>query len=128
DALPSTDVIVTSSETSVEVFYLLRDASSPRSLEWNAVLPPGFTARLTTQGELEIGEGTVVRLRVRSPRARDAEGRAVPVVLRWHGGVLTFALASDELTFPVLVDPVVEVVDWVLRDPGLVPGRFGHAL
>ncbi len=134
DALASTDVLVTSDAARVEVFYLLRDALAPRRWRWNVALPPGFAARITAEGALELGEGSLVRLRVPAPRARDAEGRAVPVAMRWEADGLSLdlgglELSGEDVAFPVLVDPVIEVVDWVLRDPGgLVPGRYGHAL
>ena len=123
DAWPQTDVLMSVDARRAEVFLVLREASAPRRWRWKVTLPAGLSAHWGGDA-VEFRRGGTARLRIPAPRARDATGRSIPVSMRWTGAALELALAEIPVAFPVLVDPVLEVLDWERKTRG---GRYSHA-
>ena len=132
EALPATDVLVTTDGAELEVFYRLADASAPTEWRWTLGASPRFTAR--QEGEAVVladGLGEA-NLRITAPGAIDAAGTRYTVTATLDGQTVRFALAVPEgarVAYPVLVDPIVEVFTWrlALADPN-PSAREAHAL
>jgi hypothetical protein len=127
-ALPSTDLIVTAEEQSLEILLLLRDEAAPTSFRFAVDLAPGLV-----RAEPELSGGVAFvdargdkRLRVGTAVAVDAAGTVRNGSVRWSDGALTLALDTRGLVYPIALDPVVNTIAWRRVIPNLA--RFGHAM
>lgn len=114
DAFPSTDVVFVASATRVEWLYLLRDASAPAAFAFRVELPLALpTVRAEPSGGLAFFDARGrPRLRMPRPYALDARGARREADVTWSQGRLFVRLDPQGLSFPVLLDPAMEVVVW----------------
>lgn len=126
------DVVVTTSRSSVEELFVLRNADAPTTLQWDVELPTGIT-RVSTRSDGSLafqdkrGE-TVISV----PRAYavDALGTHRDAELAWDAPARSLSVHLDTrgLAFPVLLDPAFEVAAWQ-PGPGTPPTlRAYHAM
>jgi hypothetical protein len=123
---PATDLVYVAGELRVEAFLLLRRPSAPSEFRWRITLPAGLpTVRRTGAGGLELlDEAGRSRLHVPPAFLVDAEGRRRAADLQLADGVLVVRAETRGLTFPVLLDPAVEVATWQ-QVAGPPPTSFG---
>ena len=120
DAFPSTDVVVVATSTEVEVLFVLREPAAPTEFSWTVEHPAG-----TPRAHQEPGGALLLRsldgnvsLRARPAYALDASGTRRDAELAFADGRLSVSLDATGLTYPVLLDPVLEVATWEDLTPG----------
>ena len=113
DAFRQTDLVVTATADTVEHFFLLRDATAPTTFRWHVTVP-----RLLPKVERDSlgwvfrdGRGDA-RLRMVDAFAVDANGEKRAAELQYANNVMTLKLDPAGLTYPILLDPVIEVAVW----------------
>ena len=102
----------------VELSFQLRGPASPRTFGLHLHLPVGDTVAVDgARGSPGVGTSAVIEraghgLGAVTPAvARDAQGRALPVSFSAKGSVLSMHVdAAGPVSWPVLVDPIVEVL------------------
>jgi hypothetical protein len=107
------DVLVSPVANGVETFDQLRSANSPEELRYDLELPAGTV--LTPDG---VGGANVVKddetlVHITFPTAVDAQGSDVPVELEIDGTAIVLSVdhRDRDVAYPVLVDPVYELVE-----------------
>jgi len=122
-----TDALVVAQPERTEVFYMLHDDRAPR--RWSWTLGPSTASLKAYQDGPNVvlvdGEGSP-RLTISAPGAVDAKGVHHNITTRLQGQRITFDLERDtttRLSYPVLVDPVIETVTWVRAASTLSPRR-----
>ncbi|MBI5544147.1 MAG: hypothetical protein HY901_09680, partial [Deltaproteobacteria bacterium] len=123
-AYPSTDVVMVAGPDYVEQLLVLRDAGSPSSFTWDVRLPGKLdSARPDGKGGLEFQDdrGRAL-LRMPRPFAVDALGERREAELDWDGAAITVRLQRQGLAYPVLLDPVVEILAWQKLELSPSPG------
>ena len=117
-------VVATMSDDALEVLYVVRDPST--SLRWQWSFAQG-TSIVDAEGGFLVTGPDGARFRVTAPTAIDADGTRTSVrTTRSTPTTLEFGV-DDPVTFPLLVDPIIEVVEWAnLGDVGF-PARGDHA-
>jgi hypothetical protein len=131
DVLPSTALLWTAAERRAELFLLLRDDAAPASFQFHVSLGAALV-----KGEAETSGGIAFsdaagrkRLRVGAAFAVDAKGIRREASLSWSRGTIGLSVDTRGLTYPVLVDPPIETVEWSLAVPQSSPlQRYGHAM
>ena len=129
EAYPSTDVIFTSSTEFAEQLLVLRDEHAPSRFTWDVRLPGALRSlRPGEFGSVEIADakGQAI-LRIPRPTAIDAKGSKREGVVAWDGRELFVEVDTRGMNFPVLLDPVIEVMGWS-RVPLLGSRDFGPAM
>jgi hypothetical protein len=127
EAYQGTDLVLAAEQERVEVLFVLRHGGAPNRFAWRlthgAKLPH---ARLTDDGEVafEDAPGHAV-LRVPRAFALDAKGTRREARLDVADGVLSVALDTTGLEYPVLLDPAFERAVWDNVTPGTSPGVRG---
>ena len=129
--LPSTDAVVVANASYVEAFYLLADERAPVRWSWRIAEGSSLAAREAT-GTIELVDSNgTPRMRIEAPGAIDAAGARHAVTAHLEGDEVVFALdlrGGARPAYPVLVDPIVYVLDWVRAHPGYPRARAYHAL
>ncbi|MBI5478412.1 MAG: hypothetical protein HY906_06120, partial [Deltaproteobacteria bacterium] len=127
-AWESVDSIVVTADAFVEHFFLLHDAAARAEFAWRVELPAGLpTVRREPGGGLEFLDRLGrPQLRVPRPWAVDAAGERREGEVRFVDGRLVTRVDTAGLAFPVLMDPVIETVQWA-KAP-VVDGRRYHAM
>jgi len=109
-----TDLFVSPAPGGAEVFAQLRSPQAPEQIKLALELPAGAELRATPEGAAEIvdGGGKQIGL-VSAPSAIDADGRPVEVSMAVEGNSLVLAVSRQEepVSYPVLVDPVIDTFD-----------------
>lgn len=121
DVHASTDLFVAAAPGRVESFWLLRDANAPSTFTMTLGLL-GLEARVGSDDNDAIrfvDAAGVVRLRLPTPTAVDANGTRRAASMHLEGTTLTITLDREGLVFPILLDPALEQVTWA--DVGLEP-------
>lgn len=133
DVAPATDMVLATGPTFLEQLLLLRDARSPTVFTWHLELPSGLP-RVEHQDDGGLGffdRRGLARIRVAPPVAVDANGQTRRAELQLAAGSLTVRLDPTELRWPVLLDPLFEVVVWEQVNAGGQypgPGRLGSGM
>lgn len=118
DALPSTDVVLSTNPFAFDEAWFLKDPSAPTHFSWRVDRAAGVhDATLTASGGLvfrdRLGRGV---LEIPRPFAVDAQGQQRFASLSWDGQRVHVDLAAKGLVYPVLLDPgLVEVATWTLK-------------
>lgn len=117
---PDTDYLVASTPTGIETFHLLRSAASPESISYDFSLPAGATIvldPLTGRADVRSSDGQVLA-QLSPPSATDADGKVVPSHWVEVDGALSIAVShrGADVRYPVLVDPVVDVIELNWKD------------
>jgi hypothetical protein len=120
------DVVFSPTLGGGETFEVLRSRRSPQALSWQLGLPAGAEARVTSRGLSVIRSGRQVA-EIPSPVARDAQGQSVPVTMSLVGRrlVLTVAHRRLDVTYPILVDPVILFPGFAAPGGSFVTGTTG---
>ncbi|HEY2515701.1 MAG TPA: kelch repeat-containing protein [Polyangiaceae bacterium] len=126
----ATSSIVTSTRSRAEVFYWLERRSAPRSWRWRIARGPGLSSvRKGDDGAVEFADAQGrTRLRVPQGIAVDASGKRWPVRVAWKDEGLSFDLDAPGASYPILVDPTIEVPSWVLARPDGMPVAVSPAM
>lgn len=122
DAWPSTDVVLTASESRLEEFLVLKDETAPKEFAWKVDLPRGIKdVRQERDGGLTFADakGEMV-MRMPPAVAVDAEGMRRQVELGWSDGRLALRMIGPG-AYPVLVDPALETAVWTQQSPVISP-------
>lgn len=118
-----TDAAVLSDGTFAEWLYLLRSPAAPREISWRLGGEGLAEPVLNPDGAVVISAADgVPRWRVSAPVAVDAAGKRVAVHSRLVADVLVMSVDTRDAVFPVLLDPIVERVQWLQRFPAAAPG------
>ncbi|MBI5544094.1 MAG: hypothetical protein HY901_09415, partial [Deltaproteobacteria bacterium] len=119
DAYLATDVVMVSGVDFVEQLLVLRGPEAPATFAWDLEMPAGIvSARRDASGGLEfLDDRGRELLRMPKPFAVDALGVRRDAALNWDGKAIAIRLDRQGLAYPVLLDPVIEIVTWV-RLPG----------
>ncbi len=130
DAWPSTDLVALGNNYYTEHLFVLRDADAPRAIEYRVMLGHGLHATKDADGAIVLadakGEG---RLRITPAYAVDAAGVRRDARLTLEGSTLRIELDREGLTYPVVLDPVVESYVWEKKTTTDAPSaRFYTAM
>lgn len=129
DAYPATDVVVAAADARLEELVILKDERAPRSFSWRIALGPGLS---DFQGQpdgslLARSAESSAALRILRPRLIDSSGRQRTLTLHYEDSLLRIDVDARGLSFPLLLDPMIESVLWeLIGDAGGSP-RGGHA-
>ena len=127
DLYPSTDAVLVRGSGWVELLWVLRGPEAPARFEWDVRLGGTIRAvRSTSSGSLEfIDAKDALVLRMSRPYGVDAAGRRVEAHAEWTGSRVVVVMdAPKDVTWPVLLDPVVDAA-WTQDMPGSSPpGRY----
>lgn len=107
-----TDLVLAATARGVETFFSLRSPDSPESQSLDLDLPDGAGLVKTSEGAYEVVDGTGDTIgRIHAPVAVDSQGTPVPVTVTTEGSNLTLTTehVGEDLAYPILVDPLVEV-------------------
>ncbi|MCZ7678914.1 MAG: hypothetical protein M5U28_09220 [Sandaracinaceae bacterium] len=125
DVHASTHAIVVSDTTRMEVFYLLQDAAAPVQWRWRVDRAPGLSLQPDGESVILVGGDGAPQLRVEAPGAVDSAGVRHALSTTLDGEEIVFALRPGaRVTYPLLVDPIVYVVDWARRSGATPDGRY----
>jgi hypothetical protein len=127
---PATDGFVVHGGDFLEVLYLLEGEGAPKRFAWAVEADArlqGFRRQADGSAALVNGAETAV-LHIPAPVAVDAQGKRVPCRLEADGRRLAVVLPDEALTYPVLVDPVVETPGWTDMTPASLFPRAKHAM
>jgi len=128
NALHHADIIGIARDREVEQLVLLKDKEAPTELRWRVHLGSDLRPRVLATGAIDFLDGKgEPALRVQRPFAIDAVGKYVDVEMKLERDQLTVKLDASSLTYPVLLDPVVEVPIWVNVTPvtPTIPAAMG---
>ncbi len=128
DALRHADLIAVGRDREVEQLFLLKDKDAPTELHWKLHLGSELRARVLSTGAIDFLDGKgEAALRIQPPFALDAAGTRVEAAMTLAGDDLTIKLDASKLTYPVLLDPVLEVPIWqnVTPTPPTIPVAAG---
>jgi YD repeat-containing protein len=106
---PTTDTLVSTRASGVEVFEQLRSPESPEEFSFDLELPVGASLGENSKGGAEVIDGTGATItEVLPPTAVDAQGVAVPVTMSVEGQSLLLDVPhrNGDFAAPILVDPV----------------------
>jgi tripartite motif-containing protein 71 len=111
-----TDLLVAPTASGVELFDMLRSVDSPEDLRFHLELPEGASLQAEEGGGAEVraSDGSMMAI-VPKPYGTDAQGTYVPVTLEIEGSstvVLRTEHRSQDLAYPILVDPELVRQDW----------------
>jgi hypothetical protein len=114
DAWPSTDAFAIAGARFTELALVVRDANGPHSFSWKVALPKMVAkTHLDKYGQLYFddakGDGI---LRLQAPWIVDANGEKRAAQLAWNDGTVTLSFDPAGLTYPILVDPTLDVPVW----------------
>jgi hypothetical protein len=120
---PSTDAIVATTPTRLEMLLLLRDSGAPSDFRWGVRLPRGLVgSRPDDLGGLFFVDGAGrAALHVPPPFAIDAAGAKRSSSLALRDRALSVHLDTAGLVFPVLLDPAIETAFWEEQLPKTSP-------
>ena len=135
------DVIWSTHGDTLEQSLILHNDSAPHEFAWQLVLRHDITDfQHQSDGSIafETSDGDSM-VRVLAPIALDADGRRVPMSMRFRqqqhaplGGRLIFRVtsrASPAIRYPLLVDPVIGTVTWTEKTMVTPPAhRSLHAM
>ncbi len=112
EAAEAADWLVGPVPTGVEALLQIRGADAAERHELVFELPEATRLEKTADGGVEATRDGDVVARVSPPSAIDAAGRTVPVRYEVSGATIILVVSHREpgVSFPVLVDPVIE--DW----------------
>lgn len=116
DVHPSTDFVVAAGPGRVESFWSLRDAAAPTSFQLS-VGQKGLVARLVDGAVVFEDANAQPRLRMPAPTALDAKGTRRAANVAFDGTTLTLTIDPRGLTYPILLDPALEQVQWADLGP-----------
>ena len=113
DIVTDTDLVISPIPGGLEAFTQVRSPQAPERVELAIGLPAGAVLLATPQGGARIVAGAEQIGAVAPPSAVDAAGVAVEVSMTVEGQhlVLTTSHHGEDLSYPLLVDPVVDVFD-----------------
>jgi hypothetical protein len=107
----TTDTLVSPLAGGVEVFEQLRSPESPEQFRFELGLPTGATLQMREDGGAEVRSSSEEPIaQVPPPSAVDAQGVSVPVTMSLEEDSLLLEVphASEDLAYPILVDPTLE--------------------
>lgn len=119
---PFTDALVYAGADWLEHLWVLRDERASRTL----ALELDFDGPVRELGgglEFLDARGEAL-FRMSAPVAIDARGKHHALKTRLTDRVFSLELVGDQLSFPVLIDPVITVTQWHAL---VLPGRTEHA-
>ncbi len=111
DVAADTDLALLPVSTGVETLTQIRSPQAPEVQRLRLRMPDGAKARLNEDlATVEIVQGDRLIGLVRSPFAVDADHQDIPVTYALDGDVLELRVPhrSEDVTYPVLVDPIIE--------------------
>jgi YD repeat-containing protein len=116
---PDEDVSVAPTIDGAELSTVLRSRLSPQEISYRLEMPSGATLAQQGGGAVITRAGRVLAL-IPAPTALDAQGSFVPVAMRVAGDrlVLSVAHRSEDVGYPVLVDPRVITYAVTRSTPG----------
>jgi hypothetical protein len=129
--LRDTDLVVTSTFDRVELLLILKTRAAPTSFDWSVHLGERLRAVPMADGGISLEDvaspGAPV-WRIPPAFAIDPDGKRAPVALEWVDSHLLARLSTDDLRYPILVDPAFETFSWQDAAPsGKPPKRYLHA-
>lgn len=107
----STDTLVSPIAGGVEIFEQLRSPESPEQFRFEFGLPTGASLHAREDGGAEVLSSSQEPIaQVPPPSAVDAQGVALPVTMGVEEGSLVLEVrhASEDLAYPILLDPTIE--------------------
>ncbi|MBI5547221.1 MAG: hypothetical protein HY901_25345 [Deltaproteobacteria bacterium] len=115
DAYLATDVVMVSGVDFAEQLLVLHGPEAPATFAWDLEVPAGlFSARRDASGGLVfLDDRGRELLRMPRPFAVDGQGVRRDAALDWDGKAIAIHLDRQGLAYPVLLDPVIEVVTWL---------------
>lgn len=122
------DGLVVGGEDFVEVLWLVKSAKARHRFEWEVTSPEwASTVRQEADSSLSfVNSLGDVGLKVQTAWGIDSAGRRVSCDLEWREGRVVVSMKPTETTtYPVLVDPVLELPGWTQMT---MPARSGHAM
>jgi hypothetical protein len=118
DALPHTDMVAVGRDREVEQLFVLKDKDAPTELHWKLHLGSDLRARVLSTGAIDFLDGKgEPALRIQPPFAIDGAGSRVEASMTLAGDDLAIKIDARSLTYPVVLDPVLEVPIWVNVTP-----------
>ncbi|MBK7401659.1 MAG: hypothetical protein IPJ34_36750 [Myxococcales bacterium] len=123
DALPDTDVLHVVDAAGVEELRTLRSTRAPTTVRYRVTHGPGIASVRVREGRIEaVSAAGRVEIGTAPLFAVDAAGKRRSLTLSIEGDVVTAALDTTGLAFPVVVDPAWSLVA-TMSEPRMI-----HAL
>jgi len=123
DALPDTDVLHVVDAAGVEELRTLRSTRAPTTVRYRVTHGPGIARVRVREGRIEaVSAAGRVEIGTAPLFAVDAAGKRRSLTLSIEGDVVTAALDTTGLAFPVVVDPAWSLVA-TMSEPRMI-----HAL
>ncbi len=123
----ATDLLVMAADTRIEELLLLRGPEAPKQFRWNVEVGAGLELGRATDGAqvFQDAAGNPL-LRIAPAFLVDAMGERRAVSMSINDGVLTLSIDDTGLSYPLLVDPVLEVFSWQQKTPPANAGAITY--
>ena len=124
DVLPATSRVFAATRSALEEVLVLASDTAPRAFTYHVTLGESLVRVTERDGGLDVfDERERLALRIPAPYALDAHGTRIAVALSWDDAASTMRLAlppasaaAPALAYPVLIDPAVELGNWIRVD------------